>query len=141
MRADVVLPGSAYTEKNGTLVNTEGRVQRLKRAAFPPGDARDDWAVLRALSEALGRKLPFDSFAQLRSQLFAAHPHLATEDRLEPGDSAEVAALARSAGALGRTAFANPIRAFHLTNAIARASAVMAECAALAASRLPEAAE
>ena len=67
-RADVVLPGAAYTEKYGTLVNTEGRVQRLKRAAFPPGDAREDWAILRALSDVLGHRLPFDSFGELRDR-------------------------------------------------------------------------
>src|SRR5882757_9742217 len=79
-RADVVLPGAAYTEKSGILVNTEGRVQMAGRAAFPPGDAREDWSILRALSDVLGHKLPYDSLAQLRAALFRAHPHLAMTD-------------------------------------------------------------
>ena len=69
-RADVILPGSAYTEKSGLYVNTEGRVQMAGRAAFPPGDAREDWAILRALSETLGSRLPYDSLAQLRAAIF-----------------------------------------------------------------------
>ncbi len=140
-RADVVLPGAAYTEKPGTLVNTEGRVQRLKRAAFPPGDAREDWAVLRALSDALGRRLSFDSFADLRSRLFAAHPHLAHEDRIEPAPVEALKPLMATKRKLGKPRFENAIRDFYLTNPIARASAVMAECSALAAGRLAEAAE
>ena len=75
-RADVILPGAAYTEKSGTYVNTEGRVQMANRASFPPGDAREDWAILRALSEGLGSRLPFDSLPQLRRKLYAEHPHL-----------------------------------------------------------------
>src|SRR6202046_3454 len=75
-RADVILPGAAYTEKSGIYVNTEGRVQMADRAAFPPGDAREDWAIVRALSATLGCKLPYDSLAQLRAALFRAHPHL-----------------------------------------------------------------
>ena len=66
-RADVILPGAAYTEKSGLYVNTEGRVQAANRASFPPGEAREDWAILRALSDALGKKLPYDSLAQLRT--------------------------------------------------------------------------
>ncbi len=80
-RADVILPGAAYTEKSATYVNTEGRVQMTARATFPPGDAREDWAVLRALSAALGKTLPFDSLAGLRQSLYAAHPHFAALDR------------------------------------------------------------
>src|SRR5918994_7799723 len=75
-RADVILPGAAYPEKSGLYVNTEGRVQMAARASFPPGDAREDWAIIRALSDHLGATLPFDSLAQLRQALFSAHPHL-----------------------------------------------------------------
>jgi NADH-quinone oxidoreductase subunit G len=73
-RADVILPGAAYTEKPGLYVNTEGRVQRGERAVFPKGEAREDWAILRALSERLGAKLPYDTLDQLRAKLFADHP-------------------------------------------------------------------
>src|SRR5262245_7912633 len=131
-RADVILPGAAYTEKNGLTVNTEGRVQRLNRAGFPPGDAREDWAILRALSDVLGRKLPYDSLAQLRAALFKAHPHLARLDAAAPADSADLRRLANLGGTPERTPFASPIRDFYLTNAIARASAIMAECSTLA---------
>ena len=71
-RADVILPGAAYPEKSGIYVNTEGRVQMAARASFPPGDAREDWAILRALSDVLGHTLPYDSLAQLRAALFKA---------------------------------------------------------------------
>jgi NADH-quinone oxidoreductase subunit G len=131
-RADVILPGAAYTEKNGLTVNTEGRVQQLNRAGFPPGDAREDWAILRALSDPLGRKLPYDSLAQLRSVLFKAHPHLARLDAVAPADSGDVRRLAEFGGTPDRAAFASPIADFYLTNAIARASAIMGECSTLA---------
>src|SRR5208282_2603631 len=83
-RADVILPGAAYTEKSGAYVNTEGRVQMADRAAFPPGDAREDWAIFRALSGALGKPLPFDSLAALRGKLYSAYPHFAQLDVLAP---------------------------------------------------------
>ncbi|MCC6736409.1 MAG: NADH-quinone oxidoreductase subunit G [Bauldia sp.] len=140
-RANVILPGAAYTEKSGTLVNTEGRVQRLRRAAFPPGDAREDWAILRALSDVLGHRLPFDSFGELRARMVAAHPHLGVEDGVVLHGPGALEALSVSKAKLGKAAFGNPIRDFYFTNAIARASAVMAECSALAAGRLAEAAE
>jgi NADH-quinone oxidoreductase subunit G len=90
-RADVILPGAAYSEKSATWVNTEGRVQMGNRAAFPPGDAREDWAILRALSDVLGKRLPFDSLTALRRALYAAHPHLAAIGAVEPGTVAEAA--------------------------------------------------
>src|SRR6185312_10633834 len=95
-----------YTEKSGTYVNTEGRVQMTARAVFPPGDARDDWAVLRALSGAVGQTLPFDSLNQLRRQLYAAHPHFAGIGRVAAADGK--AALSALAAAEGQppTAFA-----------------------------------
>jgi len=132
-RADVILPGAAYAEKPGLYVNTEGRVQMGLRAAFPPGDAREDWAILRALSDALGAKLPYDSLAALRQTVFAAHPHLHRVDHIEPADPAGVERLATLGGTVDKTPFRNPITDFYLTNPIARASATMAECSALAA--------
>jgi NADH-quinone oxidoreductase subunit G len=140
-RADVILPGSAYTEKSGTYVNTEGRVQMTNRAGFAPGEAREDWAILRALSDVLGRKLPFDSLAQLRAKLYAEHPHLAAIDRIATADPAALAKAARLGGRLGKATFVSPVKDFYLTNPIARASAVMAECSALARSGFKQAAE
>ena len=85
-RADVILPGAAYTEKTGIYVNTEGRVQMANRAGFPPGEAREDWAIIRALSEALGKTLGYDSLAALRQAMFKAVPHLMRIDQIEAGD-------------------------------------------------------
>ncbi|WP_029355790.1 NADH-quinone oxidoreductase subunit NuoG [Bosea sp. 117] len=140
-RADVILPGAAYTEKSGTYVNTEGRAQLANRAAFPPGEAREDWAVLRALSDVLGKRLPYDSLAQLRAALYAQFPHLARLDHVAPADPAGVVALAERGGTPDRAPFHPAVTEFYLTNPIARASAVMAECAALAHGRLAVAAE
>ena len=141
-RADVILPGAAYSEKSATFVNTEGRVQMTNRAVFPPGDAREDWAILRALSDVLGRRLPFDSLDALRERLYAEHPHLARLDQLGPSDVAgAVQALAALGGATAREPFVGPIGDFYLTNPIARASGVMAECSALARGAKLEAAE
>ncbi len=140
-RADVILPGAAYTEKSGTYVNMEGRVQMSPRAAFPPGDAREDWAILRALSGVLGQALPFDSLMQLRKALYEAVPHMARVDRIEAGDVTDIAKLAAAGGAPTSAPFKNAIEDFYLTNPIARASAVMAECSALANGRMQQAAE
>ncbi len=140
-RADVVLPGAAYTEKSGIFVNLEGRVQIASRAAFPPGDAREDWAILRALSEALGKKLPYDSQAQLRQAIFKAAPHLMRVDQIEPGDASGVKALASRAAAADKAPFKSSVEDFYLTNPIARASAVMAECSRLASGQILNAAE
>jgi NADH-quinone oxidoreductase subunit G len=142
-RADVILPGAAYTEKSGLYVNTEGRVQMAARAAFPPGDAREDWAIIRALSDVLGQKLPYDSLSALRAALFAAHPHLARLDQIAPGDVADIEKLAARAGSgtPDKAPFRSPITDFYLTNPIARASATMAECSALAAGQRAVAAE
>jgi NADH-quinone oxidoreductase subunit G len=130
-RADVILPGATYPEKSGIYVNTEGRVQMAARAAFPPGDAREDWAILRALSEPLGHKLPYDSLAQLRRAMFAAHPHLSRIDQIAPTDADDIARLAARGGAVDKAPFAALIDDFYLTNPIARASATMAECSAI----------
>jgi NADH-quinone oxidoreductase subunit G len=131
-RADVILPGAAYPEKSGIYVNTEGRVQMAGRAAFPPGDAREDWAILRALSDVLGHKLPYDSLSGLRQALFTAHPHLAQIDQITPGDSTDIGRLAARGGTIDKAPFASPVDDFYLTNPIARASAVMAECSVIA---------
>ncbi|MGE3643001.1 MAG: NADH-quinone oxidoreductase subunit NuoG [Beijerinckiaceae bacterium] len=140
-RADVILPGAAYTEKSGTYVNTEGRVQMAARAAFPPGEAREDWAILRALSAAVGKTLPFDSLAQLRAALYAAHPHMAKIGTIAAGDAGGIGKLAEAGGEPGKAPFVNAVRDFYLTNPVARASAVMAECSQLAAGRMQQAAE
>ncbi|MCL4712669.1 MAG: NADH-quinone oxidoreductase subunit NuoG [Pseudorhodoplanes sp.] len=134
-RADVILPGAAYPEKSGLYVNTEGRVQMAARASFPPGEAREDWAILRALSETLGHTLPYDSLPQLRQALFKLYPHLARIDQIEPGDPADIKRLAEVGGTPERTPFSAAVEDFYLTNPIARASSVMAECSALAESR------
>src|SRR5205807_3221698 len=123
-RADVILPGAAYTEKSGLYVNTEGRVQMGSRAAFPPGDAREDWAILRALSDVVGHKLPYDSLSQLRTALFAAHPHLQRIDTIAAGDPADVGKLAGLGGAPDRAPLRSVVEDFYLTNPISRASAV-----------------
>ena len=140
-RADVILPASAYTEKSGLYVNTEGRVQLAARAVFAPGEAREDWAILRALSAVLGRTLPFDSLAQLRDRLIAEHPHFALVDEIATGDSAAVSQLAAAGGERNGEAFSSPVGDFYLTNPIARASKVMAECSALQSGALRQAAE
>ncbi|SCX01282.1 NADH-quinone oxidoreductase subunit NuoG [Agrobacterium rosae] len=141
MAADVILPGAAYTEKSGIWVNTEGRVQMGNRAGFAPGEAREDWAILRALSDVLGHKLPFDSLSALRAQLYIAHPHFADADEIAVADVAGIEALATKAGTLNKAGFASPVKDFYLTNPIARASAVMAECSALARNNFKAAAE
>ncbi len=140
-RADVILPGAAYTEKSGLYVNTEGRVQMANRAGFPPGEAREDWAIIRALSDVLGKKLPYDSLGQLRQALFKAVPHLLRLEEVTPADAAGVGALAKRGGNLDKTAFKNAVADFYLTNPIARASAVMAECSRLASGQTLAAAE
>jgi NADH-quinone oxidoreductase subunit G len=131
-RADVILPGAAYPEKSGIFVNTEGRVQMAARASFPPGEAREDWAILRALSDVLGHRLPYDSLAALRRAMFSAHPHLQRVDEIAAADADAIKALAGRGGALDKAPFRSAVDDFYLTNPIARASAVMAECSALA---------
>ena len=140
-RADVILPGAAFTEKSGLYVNTEGRVQMTNRASFPPGEAREDWAILRALSAVLGNALPFDTLAQLRKSLFAAHPHFAAINGIAASDAGAINVLASLGGKVGKDAFRSPVTDFYLTNPIARASKTMAACSALAKARIPLAAE
>jgi NADH-quinone oxidoreductase subunit G len=123
-RADVVLPGAAYTEKNATYVNTEGRGQAAQLAVFPPGEAREDWTILRALSQALGRTLPFDSLAQLRTRLYADHPGLHRLDAVEPAPWTPFGGDGPVDPAPFRLAIAN----YYMTDPISRASETMAEC-------------
>ena len=140
-RADAILPGAAYPEKSGIYVNTEGRVQMANRASFPPGDAREDWAILRALSDVLGARLPYDSLGALRQALFAAYPHLQRIGQIMPGGPSDLHQLAMLGGETDKAPFRSAIEDFYLTNPIARASAVMAECSALAEGRTMRAAE
>ncbi len=139
--ADVILPGATYTEKSGTWVNTEGRVQMGSRAGFAPGDAREDWAILRALSDVLGKRLPFDSLTALRARLYAEYPHFAAIDEIAVGSIDQIATLGQKGGEISKSGFASPIKDFYLTNPIARASAVMAECSSLARNNFQAAAE
>jgi NADH-quinone oxidoreductase subunit G len=140
-RADVILPGAAYTEKSAIYVNTEGRVQIAGRAAFPPGEAREDWAIIRALSEALGKKLPWDTQAALRHAIFKTAPHLMRLDQIEAGNAADIRTLAAKGGNVDKAPFKAAVEDFYLTNPIARASAVMAECSRLASGHMLTAAE
>jgi NADH-quinone oxidoreductase subunit G len=135
--ADVILPAAAYTEKPGTWVNLEGRVQRALKATQPPGDAREDWTIMRALSSVLGVKLPYDDLAQVRARIAAEWPDLARDGLID------------RAGVLGEvatTSVAGPVphiySNYHLTNPVARASATMAACvSSLLAPEMVEAAE
>jgi NADH-quinone oxidoreductase subunit G len=141
-KADVILPGAAYTEKSGLYVNTEGRVQMGERAVFPKGEAKEDWSILRALSDILGHKLPYDSLDQLRAKLFADHPTFGQID-FAPGSIPTVFDVASVGGAgdLSDAPFESSVKAFHLTNPIARASVTMAECAAVVSGAAKIAAE
>jgi NADH-quinone oxidoreductase subunit G len=123
--ADVILPGAAYSEKSGTYVNLEGRVQRGERAVFPPGDAREDWAIFRALSDVLGKRLPFDSLDALRVEMAKVVPALGVEGLADYGWSEP----SLSADVSGKIAD-YPIKDFYLTNAICRASETMQKCSA-----------
>jgi NADH-quinone oxidoreductase subunit G len=123
--ADIILPGSAYTEKSGTYVNTEGRVQFADKAVFAPGDAREDWTILRALADAFGVSVGFDSFDQLRAAMIAEVPALGQEGLADYGALPKAGAKAKAQGKI-----AYPIRDFYLTNPIARSSPTMQRCSA-----------
>ncbi len=142
-KADVILPGAAYTEKNGLYVNTEGRVQQGVRAVFPKGEAKEDWSILRALSERLGARLPYDTLDQLRAKLFADHPTFGRIDYVAGPEAAAALDLGSlgGAGSVADAPFVSAVAAFHLTNPIARASVTMAECAALVSGAARHAAE
>jgi NADH-quinone oxidoreductase subunit G len=137
-RADIILPGAAYTEEDGLFVNTEGRPQLALRAGFAPGEAKENWAILRALSGELGAALPWDSLAALRRALVAAHPHLGRIDEVAVNDWVPL-----PPGKMGKGDFGVAVTDFYLTNPVARASTLMAELSRLAASRevMPVAAE
>ena len=125
-RADVILPGSAYTEKNATYVNTEGRVQTARQAVFPPGEAREDWKIIRALSEMLAKTLPYDDIAQVRARLAAVNPAFAT---LNEPLKAEWKAFG-SEGKADKAPFTAAVTNFYQTDSVTRASKTMAECVA-----------
>ncbi|MDY7099291.1 MAG: NADH-quinone oxidoreductase subunit NuoG [Pseudomonadota bacterium] len=137
--ADIILPAASYAEKDGTYVNTEGRVQYAEKAVFAPGDAREDWTILRALADALGVSVGFDSFGELQSAMIAEVPALGEEGLANYGELPKADSSAKAEGAIE----AYPIKDFYLTNAIARASAVMQQCSAelLHADEMKEAAE
>ncbi|MEM7664392.1 MAG: NADH-quinone oxidoreductase subunit NuoG [Pseudomonadota bacterium] len=137
--ADVILPAASYAEKDGTYVNTEGRVQFAEKAVFAPGDAREDWTILRALADALGVNVGFDSFGELQSAMTAAVPALGEEGLADYGALLKADSSAKAEGEIS----AYPIADFYLTNPIARASAVMQQCSAelLHADEIKEAAE
>ena len=129
-RADIILPGAAYTEEPGVFVNTEGRPQLALRAGFGPGEAKENWAILRALSGEMGATLPFDNIGALRKHMTAAHPHLADIDIVPENEWQPLAAAP-----LGKADFRNAVTDFYLTNPIARASSLMAELSAMAKQR------
>jgi NADH-quinone oxidoreductase subunit G len=129
-RADVILPGAAYTEKDATYVNTEGRAQQAFLAIHPPGEAREDWRILRAFSEGAGKTLPYDSLAQLRARLAEVAPCFRIPGEIAPAGCADRAAPA-SAVTLDTTPFVAALPSYHLADTIARASEVMAECASI----------
>jgi NADH-quinone oxidoreductase subunit G len=140
-RADVILPAATYAEKSVTYVNTEGRPQMTARAAFPPGDAKEDWAILRALSEALDVTQSWNSMDELRRSMYVVAPHLAILDQLFPADAAMLSDLGKGEGKAANDAFVSPVKDFYMTNPIARASRIMAECSALKNGRKLQAAE
>ena len=126
-RADLVLPSAAYTEESGIFVNTEGRPQLAARASFPPGEARENWSIIRAVSEAAGIPLGYDTLAELRHELGSAHPHLLILDEIPDNGWSPLPAMPVPNGMIEHA-----IRDFYLTNPIARSSQVMAELSAIA---------
>ena len=124
--ADIVLPSATYAEKDGTYVNTEGRVQFAEKAVFAPGEAREDWTILRAMADALGVTVGFDNFAQLQAAMIAEVPALGEEGLANYGALPKADKKAKAEGVIN----VYPIKDFYLTNPIARASAVMQECSA-----------
>ena len=142
-RADIILPAAAYTEKEATWVNTEGRVQYGHRAAFPKGEAKEDWTILRALSAVMGKTLPYDTLDQLRAKMIADHPTFGHVD-YAPG-AADAAGFnpgqLGAAGQISSEPLRTPVADYYLTNPIARASKTMAECSRLKAGAMKVAAE
>ena len=122
--ADVILPGAAYTEKDGTYANTEGRAQRGRRATFPPGDAREDWAILRALSDVVGKTLAYNNISELRAHMAQVAPTLGEIDTVSPATWGEFG----SSGEMDAAPFESPVANFYMTDPISRASETMAAC-------------
>ena len=122
--ADVILPGAAYTEKDGLYVNFEGRVQMARRATFPPGEAKEDWAIIRAVSEHLNKTLPFDSADALRDELITAVPSFAVVDEVLPSKWGKFGRI----GKLSDEPVSSSFNQFHMTCAISRSSETMAAC-------------
>ena len=122
--ADIILPGAAYTEKDGIYLNTEGRVQYANRAAFPPGEAREDWAIIRAVSGAIGKSIGMDSLADVRNALCEALPHFAMPDQIVSATWTKFGGRAK----LRTQPVTSAIENFFTTCAISRASETMAEC-------------
>jgi NADH-quinone oxidoreductase subunit G len=137
-RADVILPGAAYTEKSGTWVNTEGRPQRGLLAVFPPGEARDDWRIIRAFSELVGHRLPYDSLDAIRARLVEANPIFGVIGQITP---AEPGAPFAAEGPIANTPFVYPVSNYYQTDPISRASPTMAACTATFAAPVLAAAE
>ena len=133
-RADVVFPAAAYTEKSATYVNTEGRAQQTVRAVYPPGSAKEDWKILRELSQRAGNTLPYDTITDLRAAMYRSAPQLAALNTVEARAASGLETLAKLSGRPGPEPFASVIADFYLTNPIARASAVMAGMSALRSS-------
>ena len=123
-RADVILPGAAYTEKDGTYVNTEGRPQHAYRATFPPGAAREDWAIIRALSEVLGKTLPYDNFAQVRKRLSETNSMFTSTNNVQAAEWKSFG----TAGPIDAAGFDYPVKNYYMTDPISRASQTMARC-------------
>jgi NADH-quinone oxidoreductase subunit G len=137
----MILPGAAYTEKPGTYVNTEGRVQRGQLAVYPPGDAREDWTILRAFSATIGKTLPYDSLAAVRERLMLVNPVFGRIDILPRFGCSVLTGPAGSADRLTGSAFRPYVANYYQTDPISRASAVMAECTSTYAAPLAQAAE
>lgn len=123
--ADVILPGAAYTEKTGTYVNTEGRVQLGRLSVFPPGDAREDWTIIRALSDTLGKTLPYDNLQQVRGRMVELNGNFLNVDEIRPAKWEEFGVK----GTVEDVPFSSPVSNFYMTNSISRASVTMAKCA------------
>ncbi|MBY0448449.1 MAG: molybdopterin-dependent oxidoreductase, partial [Hyphomonadaceae bacterium] len=137
-QADIILPAAAYSELNGIWVNTEGRVQYGRRAVLPKGEAREEWAIVRALSARLGKTLPYDDLTSLRRKLMADHPSFGGMDYAPGALGAEEfdPSLLGADGAVSAEPFASPVRDFYLTNVVSRLSETMAACSRTTAQAL-----
>jgi NADH-quinone oxidoreductase subunit G len=128
-RADVILPGAAYTEKNATYVNTEGRVQHTRLAVFPPGEAQEDWKIIRQLADVLAQPLPYNSLAELRAYMREVAPHMGSAGQVTPAEWKNFG----TKGTITAEPLVSSMEHYYMTDPISRASKIMAECSALAA--------